>query len=611
MMLGILVMITALTISAVAIYYSVSGLVAIFAAAAIPIIIMGTALEIGKLVTAVWLHRYWHQAKWWLKYYLSIATLVLMFITSMGIFGFLSKAHIEQTAAAQEGVAQIERIEQELQRQSNIIERAEQRIIEAEASVGKGNAAIQSQIDTEQERIDNAYIRIQPAIDEQTAIIQAARAADQDRTKPFEAQLESIREEVIRLENSARDYETAISGLEVDNSAIIPLREQIAVIQEQISRVQGQIASGEREQIRQAQTTIGANADGSAGPNTRRAANAWIETQQTRINELNQNVATLQEQAIKTVDDERNRLTNIVNDIRSNQIPALKTRETEMLDKIDQVRATESPVIVRAREEIQRIRTSADSQIAQSNQLIQRLRDSLTVGVDETVEAVIQEQRQKIVDTNNFIDTLTEQKYTLQAEYRKLEAEVGPVKYLAEFIYDDADKDVLEEAVRWVIIVIIFVFDPLAVLLLIASQATFEMRRQERLRLEPAKENNHDNIDRSDDGGDDWKQQYARSYTSGTNDDITNLYTSDNERGETEGMSSDTGTFSNGRVLPQRVLESTQETRRLDLEAKEADEGYQKAKTVWKSENPDQSLKHWKEQYIKGKVQTLPWESNE
>ena len=611
MMLGILVMITALTISAVAIYYSVSGLVAIFAAAAIPIIIMGTALEIGKLVTAVWLHRYWHQAKWWLKYYLSIATLVLMFITSMGIFGFLSKAHIEQTAAAQEGVAQIERIEQELQRQSNIIERAEQRIIEAEASVGKGNAAIQSQIDTEEERIDNAYIRIQPAIDEQTAIIQAARAADQDRTKPFEAQLESIREEVIRLENSARDYETAISGLEVDNSAIIPLREQIAVIQEQISRVQGQIASGEREQIRQAQTTIGANADGSAGPNTRRAANAWIETQQTRINELNQNVATLQEQAIKTVDDERNRLTNIVNDIRSNQIPALKTRETEMLDKIDQVRATESPVIVRAREEIQRIRTSADSQIAQSNQLIQRLRDSLTVGVDETVEAVIQEQRQKIVDTNNFIDTLTEQKYTLQAEYRKLEAEVGPVKYLAEFIYDDADKDVLEEAVRWVIIVIIFVFDPLAVLLLIASQATFEMRRQERLRLEPAKENNHDNIDRSDDGGDDWKQQYARSYTSGTNDDITNLYTSDNERGETEGMSSDTGTFSNGRVLPQRVLESTQETRRLDLEAKEADEGYQKAKTVWKSENPDQSLKHWKEQYIKGKVQTLPWESNE
>ena len=167
-------MITALSISAVAIYYSVSGLVAIFAAAAIPIIIMGSVLEIGKLVTAVWLHWYWRKAAWWLKTYLSIATLVLMFITSMGIFGFLSKAHIEQTAAANEGIAQIARIDDELGRLDFVIQRAEQRIVEAEASVGKGNAAIQAQIDKEQERIDTAYDRIQPAIDEQNSIIQNA-----------------------------------------------------------------------------------------------------------------------------------------------------------------------------------------------------------------------------------------------------------------------------------------------------------------------------------------------------------------------------------------------------------------------------------------------------
>src|SRR6056300_265731 len=569
MILGLLVMITALSISAVAIYYSVSGLVAIFAAAAIPIIIMGTVLEIGKLVTAVWLHKYWHQAKWWLKYYLSIATLVLMFITSMGIFGFLSKAHIEQTAAAQEGVAQIERIEQELQRQAIVIQRAEQRIVEAEASVGEGNTAIQAQIDTEQERIDNAYNRIQPAIDEQTAIIQAARAADQDRTAPYEAQLESIREEVIRLENSARDYENTISGLEVDNSAILPIREQIAVIQEQISRVQGQIASGEREQIRQAQTTIGANADGSAGPNTRRAANAWIETQQSRINELNQNVSTLQEQAIQTVDNERSRLTNIVNDIRNNQIPALKTRETQMLDKIDEVRSTESPIVVRAREEIQRIRTSADNQIALSNELIQRLRDSLTVGVDEAVEAVIQEQRQKIIETNNSIDTLTEQKYTLQAEYRKLEAEVGPVKYLAEFIYGEtADKDVLEEAVSWVIIVIIYVFDPLAVLLLIASQYTFELHRQEKN-----------------------KNKVVRAKpTVDTSDDDTTV--------EEEVEESKT---------PQQVYE---EQRTAEYEEKEQSLDWKRAKQSWKDLNPNETLKEWKQRYIRGEIDILPWEED-
>ena len=107
MFLAILTLITALSISAVAIYYSVAGLVAIFAAAAVPIIIMGGTLEIGKLVTAVWLHRYWTKATWWLKTYLSIAVIILMVITSMGIFGFLSKAHIEQTSASNESVEKL------------------------------------------------------------------------------------------------------------------------------------------------------------------------------------------------------------------------------------------------------------------------------------------------------------------------------------------------------------------------------------------------------------------------------------------------------------------------------------------------------------------------
>ena len=121
MLLGLLVLLTALTISAVAIYYSVVGLVAIFAAAALPIMIMGGVLEVGKLVTAVWLHRYWKDTVWWLKSYLSFAVVLLMFITSMGIFGFLSKAHIEQTSAGEESVAQVERIVTEIDRQEAII----------------------------------------------------------------------------------------------------------------------------------------------------------------------------------------------------------------------------------------------------------------------------------------------------------------------------------------------------------------------------------------------------------------------------------------------------------------------------------------------------------
>ena len=121
MIFGILTFLSALAISAIAIYYSVAGLAAIFAAAVIPIIVMGVALEIGKLVTAVWLHRYWKQATWWLKTYLSLAVFVLMFITSMGIFGFLSKAHIEQTSMSQEQVALIETLDdKEIRSQAKI-----------------------------------------------------------------------------------------------------------------------------------------------------------------------------------------------------------------------------------------------------------------------------------------------------------------------------------------------------------------------------------------------------------------------------------------------------------------------------------------------------------
>ena len=87
----------ALILSAIAAYYSIAGLIAIFSAAVIPIIIMGTALELSKVVTTVWLHKYWHQVKWSMKLYLVTAVIALAFLTSMGIFGFLSKAHSDQS----------------------------------------------------------------------------------------------------------------------------------------------------------------------------------------------------------------------------------------------------------------------------------------------------------------------------------------------------------------------------------------------------------------------------------------------------------------------------------------------------------------------------------
>lgn len=479
----------ALCISAVAAYYSIVGLVAIFAAAMIPIVIMGSVLEIGKLTTAVWLHLNWKNAKWFVKIYLTSATILLMFITSMGIFGFLSKAHIEQTSAAGENVAQLERIEKELVRNTDIIARAEAKINKAESQQGDGNAAIQEQIDLEQERIDSTYSRIQPAINEQNKIISDVRLDDASRTSPYEDQLTNITDEIIRLETSAKEYETQISSLVVDASSADTIVAQIATINETITKVEGQIASNEREQIKQAQSTIGANPDGAAGPNTRRAANTWIEQQRIIVNDLNAQVATIRKDATSIVNLERTRLASVVKDIREIQIPALKERELQVLSTIDKVRATESPAINTAREEIARIRSSAENQIQASQDLIERLRQQITVGSDKSIEDIVNAQLSKISLSNEQIEKLTEKKYELEADYRKLEAEVGPVKYIAELVYGEANKDMLESAVRWVIIILVLVFDPLAVILVISGISLIEQnpsRKRPQVKTAPA-----------------------------------------------------------------------------------------------------------------------------
>ena len=91
-----LTLLVALSLSSVAAWYSIIGLTAIFAGAVIPVIIMGSILEVGKITTTVWLRKYWNKASWVLKLYLVPAVIALALLTSMGIFGFLSKAHMDQ-----------------------------------------------------------------------------------------------------------------------------------------------------------------------------------------------------------------------------------------------------------------------------------------------------------------------------------------------------------------------------------------------------------------------------------------------------------------------------------------------------------------------------------
>src|SRR6056300_110207 len=564
MYLGVLVLITALTISGVAIYYSIAGLVAIFAAAALPIMIMGGALEIGKLVTAVWLHRYWRQAVWWLKTYLTVAVVVLMFITSMGIFGFLSKAHIEQTSAGQESVAQVQRIEGEIERQQDIIVRAEQKIQKLETSNIGGDANIQAQIDAEQDRIDKAYERIQPAIDEQQKII--------------------------------------------DSQATLYINE-LAKIDADMATLQGYIDSGETAK---AQQMIGASADGIFGKKTADKIGDWQEQKQAE--------------------------------------------RIELIEKIEQ--ATNNPQAQAAAAEIKRLRTTAESQIAQSNELINRLRNQLgdtdkTASIDQEVDA----QNLRIKNANDQLDTLIAEKYTIEGEYRKLEAEVGPIKYIAEFVYgEDADKNMLEEAVRWVIIVIIFVFDPLAVLLLIASQYTFDFHRRskddsgdrlrqwqdyEQARAQRIVDNPGYNTD--DPAALEEEKVDVTEPTTTTDDDLGDMVsendTTNPDEADTRVEQSEIQTNEDSKKqiadsylsvqealetpveeavdksidIEKKDSESSEESERLteeEFDALDSNNDWKRAKHKWKRENPSETLKEYKDLYLNGVINELPWEEH-
>ena len=368
MWLGFITFLSALTISAVAIYYSVAGLAAIFAAAVVPIIIMGVSLEVGKLVTAVWLHRNWSRAVWWLKTYLAIAVFVLMFITSMGIFGYLSKAHIEQTSLSQEQVALIDSLEDKLAR--------------SEAKVNRWTSEMDRLLGGEDIRVDNLIDREQVELDKINALIKAEK---DDIRKDFDKQIE------------------------LQNQRIIQAKERKdADIQAAKDRFEGSFGGG---------------------------AKFDEAVDKAKANELS--VASSAQKEIRAINSKLNDALASVDTKYASDIKAIQDR-------------------------IQDLRGQANAKT-------------------EDLDARITELELFIDKEQTVIDGVREEKFTYEKTYRALEAEVGPIKYIAEFIYgEQADQTLLEDAVRWGIIIIIFVFDPLAVLLLIASQYTFHWYREDK-----------------------------------------------------------------------------------------------------------------------------------
>lgn len=130
-----LTLLVALALSSISAWYSILGLTAIFAAASTPIIIMGGTLELAKVVTTVWLHKYWIKIKLSMKLYLIVAVLGLALLTSIGVFGFLSKAHVDQGLPTGDVAAKIAIIDEKIKIQRENIEAARSALAQMDAQV--------------------------------------------------------------------------------------------------------------------------------------------------------------------------------------------------------------------------------------------------------------------------------------------------------------------------------------------------------------------------------------------------------------------------------------------------------------------------------------------
>lgn len=157
---GFVLLGTALILSLTAEYYSIVGLTAIFAAAAIPVIVMGASLGLGKVVGTVWLHNNWARVPWSFKLYLVPAIVFLMFLTSIGVFGFLSKAHLEQATLTGDASAQVALFDEKIKTQRDNIEAARQALKQMDATVDQtiarstdtGSVQIASQLRKRQQK---------------------------------------------------------------------------------------------------------------------------------------------------------------------------------------------------------------------------------------------------------------------------------------------------------------------------------------------------------------------------------------------------------------------------------------------------------------------------
>ena len=368
---------SALAVSAVAAYFSIVGLMAIFSGLPQSIFAMGIVLEIAKLVTASWVYQYWKKTSFLMKSYMVSAVIILSVITSIGIFGFLSKAHLDQSATTGDAVAQVERIEDLIERETLRITIAEEQINRVESG---GSLDVTESIKQQEEIRDTAWDRIQ------------------DDVQYAESQIGKIRE-----------------GLESD-----------------------------------------------------------LSKKQSELDALDDIVKSYTDQG--TTGGVFSREDNVAKgiEIRESQ----KTERDRIALEMGELRGYAETQIAGYRNQIKDYRSSVQDTIDGANREINKLREQ---GADDQAsrDEQIDTIQGRIDSAYEKIDDYNVELFDKQSIVRDIEKEVGPIKYVAQLLYGNSGAGAVDNAVTLLILLLVFVFDPLAIVLVLAANLSFKERQGE------------------------------------------------------------------------------------------------------------------------------------
>ena len=352
MVFSIITLVSALSISGVAAYFSILGLATIFPGSPVSVIIMGIVLEIGKIIAAVWLHKNWKRAHFLIKTYLSFAILVLMGITSMGIFGFLSKSHIEHQAQTLHEETLIATLETKINKENDLIKRQEAYIASSQKRLTFGEG--QSNVDVE--RGEKRIAQILESLDKNIAIEQSR---------------------IDKLVERRKELDEAVALIESKGGGLFSSKKK------KLAELKAAQAA-EREEISAALKTY----------------NSHIETFRKE-----------------------------------------------------------------ATEEVSSIRLNIESLQTQSSTSFKDIR------------LEIDDANTKIRESMDTITDLQKEKLQYGEKIRAIQTEIGPLKYVAEVVADMGGSELeADKAVRIIILIIMLVFDPLAILLIIAANISLSKR---------------------------------------------------------------------------------------------------------------------------------------